>query len=83
MGHRSNKPHLEFVQLTDVVGRKTHEWGVQSTHDGLTLGKVYWRNTWRKYVLHTWDDEDWDQVCLDQASEFLKRVNAEHKAKKE
>lgn len=72
------KEFLKFKDVTDKT-KKTKKYEVYSTHDGSYLGDVYWRGSWRQYVMHFEGECDWSTECMAQCSKFLAKLMKERK----
>jgi len=59
--------------------RKTKVWVVEETKYGNILGTIQWYSPWRQYVFETFIDTIFSWDCLKAVSEFLKKVNLEHR----
>ena len=60
--------YLQFHSIPS--DKKTNEFDVVSRTTGATLGKVYFRPQWRKYVFEPAWNTLYDAVCLQQVAEF-------------
>lgn len=66
----------EFLKFKDVsdITQKTKKFEVFSVHDGSYLGHIYWRNGWRRYVMHFDYDCDWSVECMAQCYKFIAKL---------
>lgn len=62
-----------------IEGKKTTSWFIHSLN-GFHLGMVGWFPRWRQYVFDP-SKSTFNADCLRGLSDFLIRVNAEHKQK--
>ena len=58
---------------------KTKKFLVYSSHGGDLLGEVYWRNGWRRYVMHFDCDCDWSIECMSECYKFVAKLMQERK----
>lgn len=47
----------------------------------VTLGKIFWCNSWRQYCFYPDSGIQFNHSCLSDISEFLKELNKEHRNK--
>lgn len=63
---------------------KTRRWHILNRGGGCFLAAVQWYLPWRRYVLtECADDTVWSADCLQQTKQFLERVNAEHRRRRD
>src|SRR5208337_5028304 len=61
-------------------GAKTRQYSVFNTFNRSLLGYVKWFAHWRKYCFFPLNSL-FDDICLDQVSQFMKDRTSEHKSK--
>jgi hypothetical protein len=72
--------YLHAEQQPVAPGKKTSVWAITGS-DNSIIGWVRWNGAWRSYALELSENTVWSDGCLEDAAKFLKRLNAEHKAK--
>lgn len=74
---------LKFIKYkgTEKKTKKTETWLIHSKCDGLTLGLVEWHIPWRHYCFFSCYDTVFSDRCLIELSQFLTKLNEEHKEK--
>lgn len=70
---------VEKWDKKSTLKEKTEIWDVLTLR-GDRLGTVQWHGPWRQYCFGAEGRAVWSSGCFDDLSEFLKRVNAEHRA---
>jgi hypothetical protein len=71
------KTYLHF-ELLFLKGRRTKYWRITSVQTGVYLGLVEWRPSWRKYCFYPQADTVFDEKCLAEITDHLRRAMAEH-----
>ena len=71
--------YLSVEKWSRQRDRKTDIWDVLTLR-GDRLGTVQWHEPWRQYCFEAEGRTVWSSGCFDDLSEFMKRVNAEHRA---
>jgi hypothetical protein len=66
---------MSFLKFEEMIlpknaKMKTKVFRVSSLHDGSYLGQVYWRNGWRRYIMHFDNDCDWSIECMAECYKF-------------
>ena len=71
--------HLR-INVSSIKAR-TKAFSVYSTHDNSFLGSIYWWGRWRCYIFQPTqrDATIWSDDCLKEISDFLTKINHEHK----
>lgn len=71
----------KFLNFEDVsvIGQKTKKYNITSSHDGSYLGYIYWRNGWRRYVMHFSNDCDWSIECMAECYKFIAKLMQDRK----
>ena len=59
--------------------RKTKVWTVGNINNDIWIGLIEWCNPWRQYCFFPRPETVFSAGCLDDLSDFLKTVNADHK----
>lgn len=70
--------YINFVDRGKSESGKTLRYEVTSK-DGNILGRISWYSPWRRYVINTIFNAIFDSTCLKEISEFLDKLNKEHK----
>lgn len=73
--------YLEAICLGRSASGKTERWAINNTTQGARLAVVEWNGRWRQYVVNVNAGTTWSAGCLRDVFEFLRELNAEHKAK--
>jgi len=73
------KAYITFVKISQTD--KTEVYAVRSVKHGFNLGVIRFYFGWRQYVFEPETQSIWNNLCLDAVSEFLKKLNKEHKAR--
>ena len=71
--------YLEFREIGKSASGKTKIIHVLSNGSDVALGQIKWFAPWRKYTLHTYEDNVFDGACLLEIVNELDRLNREHK----
>lgn len=64
--------HLKFEVVKEKP--KTKVYGVFSVHSGTALGRIYWYFPWRQYIFEPLEFTIWNNDCLKEIYEFLKKL---------
>lgn len=76
----------KYMEAVVVVQRrpnpKTIVWEICNVSSGGRLGFVKWYGAWRQYTFQPSPDIVLNRDCMIDLSNFLRRVNDEHKAKR-
>ena len=76
----TDKPlFLNFVEI-ETYG-KTKTFAVYSVHTSDLLGRIIWRNGWRRYVMRFDADCDWSVECLAECYKFIAKLMQDRKVK--
>ena len=68
---------LTFIE--QIRTGRTKKFSVYNASSGDYLGTLAWRTGWRRYVMSFETDSDWSSECMDECSEFIKKLMAERK----
>lgn len=70
----------EYLNFKGVMhhGKATFRIGVYNFQEE-TLGLIYWRNTWRRYVFAALGNIDFDSKCLADITKVLDELMEERK----
>lgn len=69
---------IKIVKLTRPVGRKTDIFDVR-TLDDFVIGKIYWYAKWRKYCFEPCFNTIYETQCLQDITDFIKKLMEDHK----
>jgi len=70
---------ITFNFIGNSKSGKTKIWDVR-TLEGYTLGYIKWDAPWRKYSFCPLPNTSYESDCLQDLSDFCKKVTIEHKA---
>lgn len=73
--------YIEFVE--EHVGGKTRKFFCRNHETGAYIGEIAWAGNWRKYVFFTANGVMFDSGCLDDISDFLKKLMSDWREKKQ
>jgi hypothetical protein len=84
------KSYIEFKEIPTTT--KTKRFEVVSKTDGSKLGEIKWHSPYRKYAIFIWSDwrqgfmggidvKIFDTTCLDEISQFIKKLMEEKRKK--
>ena len=71
--------HMVLKYERSSPSNKIHVFRIESIHNGVTCGTVYWYPAWRKYVFSPASDTIWDSARLAELQQHLDQLNADHK----
>jgi len=76
---------IYFSNLGTMVGadnkpRLTNIYEVL-TEDNTKLGEIRWFARWRKYCFFPWTETVYEETCLGEIAEFIKRETLAHRSK--
>lgn len=71
-----NKKYLKFKEVPNE-GKKTKRFIILNLQ-GETLGSIYWKGSWRKYIYFTIKAE-YDTKCLTEIINFINNLMNERK----
>lgn len=74
--------YMLVERLLPNPGRKTSVWFILSASSGGRLGVVRWYGPWRQYTFCPDMHSVFNRDCMIDLSNFLRRVNDEHRAKR-
>lgn len=81
--HWWQSTNLNFHDEGPVTpGSKTRKFAVISRHSQALLGYVKWYNRWRQYTFQPLN-AIFNDVCLEEVSDFVRRATVAHRAKAE
>jgi hypothetical protein len=72
------------LKVNEERGKKTHIWILRKDDDkgfGHILGIVKWYGAWRQYWFEPEEKTGWSSNCLKFVTEFLDKVNRDHRKK--
>lgn len=70
---------IEFEQLPNIPGRKTLRFDVWAKDPRFCLGRICWRNSWRKYAFEPKMETVYETTCLKDIAKFLDKIMADRK----
>lgn len=78
--------YIIFLNCGVIPGGKTNRYEVWSKGGeeelGDKLGEIRWFGRWRKYSWYPNADTIYEEVCMQEITDFLKQVNKEHREKR-
>jgi hypothetical protein len=77
------KSYLEFKENKEssyvVKVTKTKRFWIYNKEYNELIGNIYWRPSWRQYVIHFESETDWSKGCVMECLKFIDKLNAERK----
>lgn len=64
-----------------VLSPRAIPWEVVNSSSSAAIARILWYGPWRQYILVPANNTVWNDGCLESVIAFLKKLNAEHKAK--
>lgn len=75
------KTDYKFIRFSKIADKaKTAVWSCTGAQTRDELGIVQWFAAWRRYCYFPAKQTVYDANCLQDITEFVNQVNAEHKA---
>lgn len=75
----SEYKYFTFFSKPRIKNRKTDTWECLANSDGCLLGHIKWYSHWRQYCFFPARETIFSQNCLDDVSNFLEKINQNHK----
>ena len=82
MAERLGKYMVVTLVAEPRPDRKTSVWEILNTNSSARLGLVRWYGRWRQYTFEPSPETVFNRDCMIDLSNFLRRVNDEHRAKR-
>lgn len=74
-GHRRWKG--KYISFEPDI--RLDEWEIWSDSQNVIIGQVRWYSHWRKYCFFPSQDTVWEEICLGEISDFIKRRTTERR----
>ncbi len=74
--------YLTFIKGCRPESRKTDVYEVLNTSNGVSLGVISWKSTWRKYCFSPLHNTVYDSTCLETITVFIRNLMDKRRHKK-
>jgi hypothetical protein len=71
--------YLDFRLQPRPEGRKTDIYEVWNKEENSLLARISWHAPWRTYALFTWKTLVFEPICLQDITDFIKKLMEERK----
>jgi hypothetical protein len=77
------KAYLHFKEIPELQKPKTKVYAIYSNATSTYLGYIQWYSPWRKYCFYCdYGNLIFDNNCLNEISNYLQKLNINHKENK-